>query len=57
MHDGIGIWLAARRLHQGKFVWAALGSANCQLERAQLDALVLGLPVCRPYAIVIYYRP
>jgi transposase len=21
VHDGIGIWLAARRLHQGKFVW------------------------------------
>jgi transposase len=23
VHDGIGIWLAARRLHQGKFVWAS----------------------------------
>ena len=21
VHDGIGIWLAARRLHQGHFVW------------------------------------
>ena len=21
VHDGIGIWLSARRLHQGKFVW------------------------------------
>lgn len=20
-HDGLGIWLAARRLHQGKFIW------------------------------------
>ena len=47
VHDGIGIWLAARRLHQGKFVWVALGSANCQLERVQLDALVLGLPWTR----------
>ena len=44
VHDGIGIWLAARRLHQGKFVWAAQGSNNCPLERVQLDALVLGLP-------------
>ena len=44
VHDGVGIWLAARRLHQGKFVWATQGSANCQLERVQLDALVLGLP-------------
>ncbi|MBK8065444.1 MAG: IS66 family insertion sequence element accessory protein TnpB [Betaproteobacteria bacterium] len=21
VHDGIGVWLAARRLNQGKFVW------------------------------------
>jgi len=21
VHDGLGIWLAARRLHQGKFFW------------------------------------
>ena len=44
VHDGIGIWLAARRLHQGKFVWPAPGSANVALEHAQLNALVLGLP-------------
>jgi hypothetical protein len=43
----LGIWLAARRLHQGKFVWAAKDSTNCQLERIQLDALVLGLPWAR----------
>ena len=47
VHEGLGIWLAARRLHQGKFVWAAKDSANCQLERVQLDALVLGLPWAR----------
>ena len=48
VHDGIGIWLAARRLHQGHFVWPAL-SAHTQisLSRAQLDALVLGLPWSR----------
>ncbi|WAT84365.1 IS66 family insertion sequence element accessory protein TnpB [Delftia acidovorans] len=44
VHDGIGIWLAARRLHQGKFVWPAPGNEQWQLESAQLDALVLGLP-------------
>ena len=44
VHDGIGIWLAARRLHQGKFIWPQAGSANVALEQAQLDALVLGLP-------------
>ena len=44
VHDGIGIWLAARRLHQGKFVWPADSQSNLSLERVQLDALVLGLP-------------
>ena len=45
VHDGIGIWLAARRLHQGKFFWP-MGSASQQLSlnRVQFDALVLGLP-------------
>lgn len=44
VHDGIGIWLAARRLHQGKFVCASGCEAHCSLEQVQLDALVLGLP-------------
>ena len=48
VHDGIGIWLAARRLHQGHFVWpqasALHGTNRVTLSRAQLDALVLGLP-------------
>jgi transposase len=47
VHDGIGIWLAARRLHQGHFVWPAPGAAAVSLSRAQLDALVLGLPWAR----------
>ena len=44
VHDGVGLWLAARRLHQGKFVWAPAGSPDVALEHAQLNALVLGLP-------------
>ena len=44
VHDGIGIWLAARRLHQGKFIWPKDSGATLALTRTQLDALVLGLP-------------
>ena len=44
VHDGIGVWLAARRLHQGRFVWPKDAGATLSLTRAQLDALVLGLP-------------
>lgn len=44
VHDGLGLWLAARRLHRGKFVWAAPGSAHWPLQQEQLQALVLGLP-------------
>ena len=47
VHDGIGIWLAARRLHQGKFIWPSENTANCTLEREQFEALVLGLPWAR----------
>ena len=45
VHDGIGIWLCARRLHQGRFHWAdvRLGTQR-SLSREQLDTLVLGLP-------------
>ncbi len=43
VHDGIGVWLAARRLNSGKFVWPRDGS-TLTLSRPQLDALVLGLP-------------
>ena len=41
VHDGIGVWLAARRLNQGKFVWPKDVSGTLALSRAQLDALVL----------------
>lgn len=48
VHDGIGFWLAARRLHLGHFVWSAPESqAQVSLSRPQLDALVLGLPWSR----------
>ena len=44
VHDGIGVWLAARRLNSGKFVWPKDTGTNLTLTRSQLDALVLGLP-------------
>jgi transposase len=45
VHDGFGMWLCARRLHRGGFVWASshLGS-KLSMTVEQLDALVLGLP-------------
>jgi transposase len=48
VHDGIGFWLAARRLHQGHFVWPnSAAQTQVSLSRQQLDALVLGLPWSR----------
>jgi len=48
VHDGIGIWLAARRLHQGKFVWPRSDSTTqMALSHTQLDTLILGLPWAR----------
>ena len=44
VHDGIGVWLAARRLNAGKFVWPGDAATTLSVTRAQFDALVLGLP-------------
>jgi transposase len=48
VHDGIGIWLCARRLHQGRFIWASRESGSqLTITTEQLQALVIGLPWCR----------
>lgn len=45
VNDGFGLWLVARRLHQGRFVWPTpTAEGRLVLSRAQFDALVLGLP-------------
>ena len=45
VHDGFGLWLAARRLHQGRFATAKIWQdARIELCPEQLDALVIGLP-------------
>jgi len=44
VHDGIGIWLAARRLNTDKFAWPNDRNGTLALTREQLGALVLGLP-------------
>ena len=45
VHDGIGIWLCARRLHQGSFTWTDIrGETRLALTSEQLHALTIGLP-------------
>ena len=46
VHDGFGVWCAARRLNRGGFEWPRSGTAaaTVSLTKDQFDALVLGLP-------------
>lgn len=44
VHDGIGVWLAARRLNSGRFAWPRDVGGTLTLTTEQLSALVLGLP-------------
>ena len=45
VHDDFGLWLASRRLHEGKFVWARdWQGKRVELNHEQLRALVIGLP-------------
>ena len=44
VHDGFGLWLCARRLHQVKFTWAGGSESHRSLTAEQLQALVIGLP-------------
>jgi len=46
MHDGFGVWCAARRLNVGSFEWPrhATDGTSVALTAEQFNALVLGLP-------------
>ena len=47
VHDGFGVWCAARRLNKGSFEWprdTAADTARLSLTTDQFNALVLGLP-------------
>ena len=54
VHDGFGVWCAARRLNIGGFVWprhidssappSPSPSLTLTLTKEQFDALILGLP-------------
>ncbi len=46
VHDGFGVWCAARRLNAGRFIWPRETdvSTPLALTQAQFDALVVGLP-------------
>lgn len=47
VHDGVGLWLAARRLHRGRFAWTESPATHEAISAAQLTALALGLPLQR----------
>lgn len=50
VHDGVDVWLPARRLNQGKFHWPGIRhGGEVELDNEQLHALVLG---CRGSASV-----
>ncbi len=43
VHEGVGIWLAARRLNEDPFRWPAGDEPHLQISEEQLQALVLEL--------------
>lgn len=44
LNDGYGLWLCARRLHQGSLVWPSGVTGHVALDAQQWQALTVGLP-------------
>ncbi|MGY1917490.1 IS66 family insertion sequence element accessory protein TnpB [Pseudomonas tolaasii] len=57
VHDGVGIWLAARRLHQGRFFWPGVRhGSELDLDAEQLQALGARITVAKSRCRRCYYR-
>lgn len=44
IHDGFGLWLCMRRLHQGSLHWPTGEQSQIRLSAQQWQALTVGLP-------------
>lgn len=44
VHDGFGLWLCTRRLHQGSLHWPSGAVSQIGLDAQQWQALTVGLP-------------
>lgn len=59
VHDGFGVWCAARRLNKGSFEWprnVPVDAAPLALTQDQFAALVLGLPWQRLEQMLVITR-
>lgn len=56
--DATGVWLCARRLHRGRFVWPRPGESVFEVSRQQFDWLCAGvdwqrLSAVKPFAVML----
>ena len=56
--DATGVWLCARRLHEGRFVWPRGDASSCELDAEQFAWFCMGvdwqrLRVQKPVALCV----